>query len=356
MHAMLKRIGTASLAIIFALAMMLPLIAVPQALAEDEPITPVPIAEATPSDPASPADQSDVSDPADDCSLTLVYTSNPTGDEEPGTIFDDDGRVILGTRTLTGFHEGQTVSAWDYVVRIPGHIFFDAWPATITISKDPAQNVFTFIYLKLHDYEYTVNYYLMTGADLTADNWTDALAPEDVSFYKMGSEVFSNQQYDTLVKGDAYEYQLDDVYVIDTYPAEIRIGTDADKNVINVLYTPSSQHLPDDMVVPDDTVTPPNTTLPDDTIIDDDTTATLPDDFTPSDKVEITDEMLENPLPQQEAEQIRDAYLTGRQVGFDLAQTGDDAPIALGILVLVAAVAFAGVIYGIYRYRHPSSY
>ena len=35
--------------------------------------------------------------------------------------------------------------------------------------------------------------------------WKDALAPDDVEFVKMGSETFTNQRFDQLVKGDAYE-------------------------------------------------------------------------------------------------------------------------------------------------------
>ena len=53
----------------------------------------------------------------------------------------------------------------------------------------------------------------MENADLTADNWKDALAPDDVKFVKMGSETFTDQRFDKLVKGDAYEYKIDGTYV-----------------------------------------------------------------------------------------------------------------------------------------------
>ena len=374
MHATTKRIGTALIALIFAASMTSVFVASATALAEDQPIEPVPFDEAsttttqgvdnTATDTGSSDDQQSpsegaASDVATDCTLTLVYTSDPTGEERPGTIFDDQGRVILGTRTLSGFQEGQTVSAWDYVVNIPGHFFFDAWPARITISADPAQNVFTLVYIKLWNYEYTVNYYLMTGADLSADNWKDALDTGHVEFYKMGSEVFDDQQLDHLVNGDAYEYKLDGTYVIDTYPAEIRVGTDADDNVINVLYTPESQNLPDNMPLPDDVVPPagtdtPPTTLPGDTTLDEDDATTLPPDLTDPDQIEITDEMLEHPVSKQEAEKTKDAYLMGIQVGSDLAQTGDPVPAIVAILVVVAILAAAGAAYALYRRRHST--
>ena len=114
----------------------------------------------------------------------------------------------------------------------------------------------TLIYVKTYDSEYTVNYYLMEGADLTADNWTDALAPDDVEFVKLGSETIKDQRFDSLVMGDAYEYKLDDMYVIDSYPSQIRLGINPDDNVINVLYVSSLANLPDSVEVPDDVDVP----------------------------------------------------------------------------------------------------
>ena len=84
----------------------------------------------------------------------------------------------------------------------------------------------------------------MENADLTADNWKDALAPDDVKFVKMGSETFTNQRFDQLVKGDAYEYKIDGTYVVDTYPSEIRVGVNPDDNVINVLTCPIPRICP----------------------------------------------------------------------------------------------------------------
>ena len=223
--------------------------------------------------------------PADNCSITLEYYEIVQYDD-PDKPVGDDRLHLMGTRTLDGFHEGDTVSAWSYVVDIPGHFFWDGWPSSLTVSRDPSQNVFVFNYAKLWNAEYTVNYYVMTGADLTADSWTDALAPEDVTFTKLGSETFTNQRFDALIKGDAYEYKLDDMYVIDTYPSEIRLGTDPDNNVINVLYVPEIATLPDQIEVPDEkpsydditTTLPDQIEIPDEQFNYDDLITTLPDD------------------------------------------------------------------------------
>ena len=194
--------------------------------------------------------------PSDDCTVTIRYLEYMNYDDEPDAVIDEMGRRVLGTRVLTGLKEGDVLNAWNYVVNIPGHFFFDGWPLNLTVTTDPNKNTFDLIYIKKWNSEYTVNYYVMTGADLSADTWSEALAPDDVEFIKMGSETFDNQRFDKLVEGDAYEYKLDDMYVIDTYPAEIRLGTDPDNNVINVLYTPTSSTLPDDLEVPDDIIPP----------------------------------------------------------------------------------------------------
>lgn len=88
--------------------------------------------------------------------------------------------MLLGSYELTDVHVGQTLNAWDYVVDIPGHFFWDGWPQNLTLTESPASNVVNLFYFKLWNNEYTVNYYLMENADLTADNWKDALAPDDV--------------------------------------------------------------------------------------------------------------------------------------------------------------------------------
>lgn len=306
-----------------------------------------------------------------DCTLTIKYYEGVWYDD-PDVVVDEDSRVFLGEHVVTGLHEGDVVNAWDYVVDIPGHIFFDGWPATVTISADPSQNELTLIYAKLWDSEYTVNYYVMVGADLTADNWTDALAPEGVEFIKLGSETFENQRFDSLVRGDAYEYKLDGMYVIDTYPAQIRLDVNPDNNVLNVLYTPDSVNLPDDMEIyelstlPDDfeVAEVPESdgsldgTLPDDTTMSkDDLIALLPDsvlvptddgssdvvdDFIGNDvgegELEVTDEMLSNPQNRDEAAALKQAYTSGARQVSEATQMGDVLRITPYICIALVAI------------------
>lgn len=294
--------------------------------------------------------------PADECVAVIKYFENVPY-EDPDTVIDEGGRRLLGTRVLTGLHEGEVLNAWNYVVDIPGHFFFDGWPLNMTVTTDPTQNVFTLIYGRLWNSEYTVNYYLMTGADLAADTWSEALAPDDVDFIKMGSQTFTDQWFDITIKGDAYEYKLDGMYVVDTYPAEIRLGTDPDNNVINVLYVPELNTLPDEVEVPDGVVVPdpdPDAPAPpeDGTIDYDSLITTLPDDVVVEDfvgtdvdrgEMDVTDEMLSTPVSKQEAERMLDAYNTGLRTG-ELAQTGDNSNVVAWVLGGIAVLAAAGAI------------
>lgn len=306
---------------------------------------------------------------------TIMYYENVSyddGDVEP----DEEGRVLLGTYELKDVHVGQTLNAWDYVVDIPGYFFWDGWPQNLTLGENPDDNVIKLFYFKLWNNEYTVNYYLMENADLSADNWKDALKPDDVKFIKMGSETFTDQRFDKLVKGDAYEYKIDGTYVVDTYPAEIRVGVNPDDNVINVLYVPDSPNIPDGVGVPDDTTkpnddaTPPDdgSSTPDgDTPSDSTTPPSLPSDTTfdkdeietavpnkdeaindfiasgdVQDKVEITDEMIENPVSKTDADYVKNVYETGLREGEKLAQTGDRTALAVvGAVAVTAAIAVA---------------
>ncbi|MCR2038097.1 hypothetical protein [Adlercreutzia caecimuris] len=364
---------------------------------------------------------------------TIMYYENVSyddGDVEP----DDEGRVLLGTYELKDVHVGQTLNAWDYVVDIPGYFFWDGWPQNLTLGENPDDNVIKLFYFKLWNNEYTVNYYLMENADLSADNWKDALKPDDVKFIKMGSETFTDQRFDKLVKGDAYEYKIDGTYVVDTYPTEIRVGVNPDDNVINVLYVPDSPNIPDgvkppdDETKPDDTMPPDGeaapdggTTQPDDGAAPDNGAAPAPDGTMPPDggeapdqsgednpsnepadssndgsastpdggtsapsdrpndttfnkdeieaavpskdevvndfiasgdaheKVEITDEMIENPVSKTDTDYVKNVYETGLREGEKLAQTGDRTAFAV-----VAAVAVtAGVVVAIaFTLRH----
>ena len=314
--------------------------------AQGEPSTEPAAEESSESQPGEPATDFRATG---DCTATIQYMEYPW-DEDPDVPTDDHGRILLGTYTVTGLHEGDTLNAWDYVFDIPGHFFYDGWPLNLTVSSDPAQNVITLIYVKYWDCEYTVNYYVMEGADLTADNWSDALKPEDVTFTKVDSETFGGQIYDTLVKGDAYEYQVDGMYVIDTYPAEIRVGMEPDDNVINVLYTSMFTTGPDSFEVPDDYAVPDE--VPDDGTFDkDDIIDMLPDGAAPGDEVYddflgttvrpgelvVTDEMLQHPVNKEQAIMTAQAYATGlHQSG--LVQTGDQLPWLIGVLVMGAAI------------------
>lgn len=284
---------------------------------------------------------SDGLSPADNCSITLKYYEIVQYDD-PNEPVGDDNLRLLGSRTLSGFHEGDVVDAWDYVVNIPGHFFWDGWPGKLTVSRDPNQNVIVLHYVKLWNAEYTVNYYVMTGADLTANTWSEALAPEEVTFTKMGSETFTNQRFDALIKGDAYEYKLNDMYVIDTYPAEIRLGTDPDNNVINVLYVPELATLPDQIEIPDEQLNHDDliTTLPDDIVVEDfaSTDTINPDEDT---TIDITDDMLSKPVNKVEAEEIINAYDTGLEHAKALAQTGDTT---LVVVSIIAGIALAAVV------------
>lgn len=311
--------------------------------------------------------------PADNCSITLNYYEMVTFDD-PDVPKDENNLRLMGSRTLSGFHEGQELSAWDYVVDIPGYFFWDGWPNKMVVSRDPSQNVYTLNYVRLWNTEYTVNYYLMTGADLTADSWGGALAPQSVEFTKLGSETFTNQRFDKLIVGDAYEYKLDGTYVIDTYPAEIHLGTNPDNNVINVLYVPNSTWMPEDVEVPDGIIDHDDliTTLPDDLEIPDqifdhdDLITTLPDDVivedfvgdgtdapgngeSADDTVEITDEMLNNPVNKKDAEETINAYTTGTEKTMTLVDTGDRT---IAIVSTLAGVAIlAAVVFAVLAWR-----
>lgn len=292
---------------------------------------------------------SDALTPADNCSVTLKYYEIVQYDDPDEPVGDDNLR-LLGSRTLSGLHEGDVVDAWDYVVNIPGHFFWDGWPAKLTVSRDPNQNVIVLHYVKLWNAEYTVNYYVMTGADLTADTWSEALAPEEVTFTKMGSETFTNQRFDALIKGDAYEYKLNDMYVIDTYPAEIRLGTDPDNNVINVLYVPELATLPDQIEIPDEQLNHDDliTTLPDDVIVEDfaSTDTINPDEDT---TIDITDDMLSKPVNKAEAEEIINAYDTGLEHAKALAQTGDTTLVVVSIIAGIALVSVVVLVIIVWR-------
>ncbi len=362
-----------------------------------QPVDPDPETVQTGNEDASEPSQSGTQEAGDasiitratDCTATIKYYENVTY-EEPGVPPGEGNRYLLGTRTITGLTEGDVLDAWDYVIDLEGFFFFDGWPAKLTISSDPDKNVMELFYFRLWDSSYTVNYYLMEGADLTADNWGDALAPEDVKFTKFATETVENQPFGALVEGDAYEYQIDGAYAIDAYPAEIRVGTDADNNTINVLYVAEAATLPDAVEVPDDATAPDvdkpsgdtgsgsgngslgesiiqrpsgSVTVPgDQTFSKDDLIAILPDQMTKeevaelfedfidaqrsSSDVEITDDMAANVVDPHVAKELIAAYNTGlehgKAVGADRAYTLIDHVVCIIIMIvlLILAIVF----------------
>ena len=413
MTGLMKRAAVVLLAIVMALSLSIPVFSFAD---EGSQSAASPASAAAPSGDSGNAGDADGSStaaatPADDCTVTLEYYENVIY-EEPGIPPNAEGRYLLGTRVLTGLQEGTELDTWDFVVDIPGYFFFDAWPGHLTVSTDPDSNVIKLFYFRYSNYSYTVNYYLMTGADLTADTWSEALAPEAVAFYKLGSEVVEDQPYGKLVEGDAYEYKLDDTYVVDTYPAQIRVGVTPDNDTLNVLYVPSSTNLPDEFEIPDGiidtgTADTPNAkppTLPDDETFDKDgITAVLPDrepasgdtggdgaasgstgsgngaadgssgsdtvavpgagtmtkeqidelfrDFlgaqTDEGVMEITDDMLENPVDPAIAKRIADAYTTGYENGSAAAKAQcapslADHIICIIIMIILAILAIVG--------------
>lgn len=264
MPAVLKKVFTVVLSVIFAAALLLPAISFAES---DEAVNGANNTEID-SDPTQNANQSGdeaippEETPSDNCVATIKYYENVIY-EEPGIPADSTGRYLLGTRTIAGLSEGSVLDAWDYVVSIPGYFFFDGWPGKLTVSTDSDKNIIELFYFRYSNYSYSVNYYVLTGADLSADTWNEALKPDSVRFTQIGSEAFENRPYGELVKGTTYEYPIDGLYVVDAYPSEIRVGVDGGSDAINILYIPENATLPDDVEVPEFPPEIDNPTTPD---------------------------------------------------------------------------------------------
>lgn len=270
-----------------------------------------------------------------ECTAVVKYYENPTFDD-PDHPADAEGRVFLGQRVITGLHEGQVLNAWDYVVSIPGFFFFDGWPLELTVSANAADNVFTLTYFRTWNDSITVNYYLMEGADLTADNWKDALAPDDVHFIKMGSETFGNLAPGMTIDANIFESPIESTFTIDAYPESVTLALDPSENVINVLYAPTAGYLPDDVEIPDDSQQPP-----DDTIDKDEIVGTLPDDLPIDEGLIIgTDGTLMNA-----------AQPAGSIEGNALAQTGDEAPWVIVVSIGLGALGIGALAFFMWRTR-----
>lgn len=335
---------------------------------------PIATAQTSDDEPVLDAEEIEVSS-APETYITVRYNENYDHDLDGNPT--DSGTRLLAIRSYPAT-VGEEINTWDYVANIPGFFFWDGWPAELTVSEDPNDNVIELFYMRLSIASYTVNYYAMVGADLTADNWSDALKT-DPQFYLLGQTEHSHQLFDKLVLGNEYAYDLDGTYIVGTYPDSIRLSLDADENVINVLYAPKAVTGPDNVEIVDK----PEATDPDDGASPDPDTPDAPEppdvpdngggssgegseivpilppslmppvlefpDSPVTDDVEITDEMLADAPTQEQAVAQKAAYESGFADGAALAQAGDDMMRVVVSVALVGAVAAIAVIYSLYR-------
>lgn len=322
--------------------------------------------------------------------ITVRYNEYYNYDDEGNPI--DVGQRLLGEREFPAT-VGNKINVWDYVADIPGFFLWDGWSVNSTVSANPDDNIIELFYMRLSISTYTVNYYAMTGADLTADNWNDALATNP-EFHFLGQNTYTGQLYGKLVNGDKHAVDLEDAYIAGTFPESIRLTLDPDKNIINVLYVPKAAVGPDnveivekpapdtgtDEDVPDngDENIPPSMDDDSDNVLPPENTdneggggnnddggndenegndvavppLNPPSGFPPMDiiapdnssdnEIEITDDMLENAPTPEQAQKVKDAYQSGIHDGEALAQTGDDyaqtIAVLLGITLLAAGV------------------
>lgn len=336
--------------------------------------------------------------------ITVNYYEHYIHDEDGNP--SEEGTRLLGSRAFPAT-AGEHANTWDYVADIPGFFFWDAWPANLVISENPDDNVLDLFYMRLSASTYTVNYYAMTDADLSADTWAGALAAHP-QFYFLGHETFTGQLYDKLVTGSQVATPIDEAYTVGTYPDSIRLTMDPEDNVINVLYAPKAANLPDDMDATEGEETPdtpdveqpdtpdegnggedtdnpdngdgedvekpspdepdnptpdaPDTDAPDNG--DDNESEEPPIGYPPigdvlapgngdsdsNGEIEITDEMLDKAPTPQQAQAMKDAYNTGVEQGAALAQTGDE--MAGHIMFLIGVMLIAAGAIGIISWRH----
>lgn len=67
------------------------------------------------------------------------------------------------------------------------------------------------------------------------------------------------------------------------------------------------------------------------------------------DKVEITDEMIENPVNKAEADYVKNVYETGLREGESLAQTGDRTAIFVAAAIAATAAVVAAIAFALHR-------
>lgn len=305
--------------------------------------------------------------PVTGLTATIYYVEIISYDDPDHGLTTGTGR-LLGTRVISGLTEGQQLHAWDYVRYLPGFFFFDGYPRYLTVSTDESKNVIELDYGNSMNTDFTVNYYLMTGADLTADTWAGALAPEDVTFTKMGSQTFTGRPALQAINGDAFEYKLNDLYVIDTYPSEIVLDPNSDDNTINVLYTsaidvgPEGVPVPDTPQAPDLSPTPPTDIIspapPDDAIVGEPEEPAEPEAPLPGDATLTEDEVI-SLLPEganADPELIKDFVDNPRTTsGVALTQTGDQNVPLFTALSIVAGAAVAVIAVALFVRRRDTS-
>lgn len=365
---------------IFIAATLALTLGIPVAALADEGVVlePVPLNAAEQDTDYVGVDPADQSAQAADCTLTVRYIEYVYADGSNDII----GTSVLGEWLVQGLKPGDVVNSWDYVVDIPGHFFFDGSAPEIVISENNAENVLELMYGKLYNSEFTVNYYLMEGADLTTGSWAGTLE-SNPRFIKMGEQTFMDQRFDDLVEGDDYEYDIGGLYAVDTYPESIRLSANPDDNVINVLYVPALTNLPDEIVVPDNPQspdadqppsaggdqngsggtdpTPPEVIIP---ITPGDTGIGSGSFAVPSDegqlqgasaqgndawrgssgeRVAITDEMMANPVSQETAERYIQAFEMGKPVITPLPIAQPESFPYLGIALALYLIAFVAI-------------
>lgn len=406
----MKKILTASFTALFAFAMCVPAFALAEG--EDaadgadaasateqetvrEPVEPVPIADGDNGLPkplenmeAEPvateaqveAPSATTSDEAADCYATFNYYEIVYYEE------DRDLR-LLGTYVVDGLKPGDVLNVWDYVFDIPGYFFFDGTAPSLTISADNSKNVIDLKYGKLMNSELTVNYYVMTGANLAGDDWADTLVPT-TRFHKVGTQTLVNQRFDMEVNGDDFEQPVDGLYVVDTFPQSLRLTENPEDNVLNVLYVPTAANLPDDEEIfevpeapaapgpsegaaPDQTPARPGDVVVPTPIMPTESTLgsfTAPYDPTAmegvafadghletgevGEPITFTEEMVANPVSQQTAERYAKAFEQGTPLLSPLPATTDALNIQLGGALLLVLLAYLAIcIYAFERGR-----
>ena len=131
---------------------------------------------------------------------------------------DKDTTEILRTaETVTNVRFGTVIKSADKKIDITGHYYASADPETLTIGT--GENVMTLYYTKRTDLSYTVKY-------LEKDTNTQLANPKTVENVTYGTEIKSSGEVITI---NGYTYASAD-------PETLKIGTDEEKNVINIYY------------------------------------------------------------------------------------------------------------------------